>query len=309
MAQKKPNSPKPPTRAPERIRSNRDLREFQRLMMQAVTRPLGPGDRMKRTWEDGRATKEVVGTFSRDNDRMSGVERLEIYNRMYWFRTLDSLYEDLPGLRAVLGERVFMRLIETYLVKVPSRSYTLRDLPSRLEEFIRANRKLTAPHTSLAADMVAFEWSQIECFDGATRPIMTPNDLADTPPAKLKMDLQPQLRLLVLRYPVDDYAMALKENGMRAEASNAVESASATSRPTKRVRRPKPKRTYLAVHRHEGSLYFKSLELASYRMLTAIREGKTLPQAVAAAGPRVSATKVQEWFTNWMHLGWFCLRK
>jgi len=278
-------------------------------MMQAVTRPLGPGDRMKRTWEDGRATKEVVGSFSRDNDRMSGVERLEIYNRMYWFRTLDSLYEDLPGLRAVLGERVFMRLIETYLVKMPSRSYTLRDLPSRLEGFIRANRKLTAPHTSLAADMVAFEWAQIECFDGATRPIMTPHDLADTPPDRLKMDLQPQLRLLVLRYPVDDYAMALKENAMRGEASNAVDSATTTTRPAKRVRRPKPKRTYLAVHRHEGSLYFKGLELASYRMLTAIREGKTLPQAVAAAGPRASATKVQEWFTNWMHLGWFCLRK
>lgn len=278
-------------------------------MMQAVTRPLGPGDRMKRTWEDGHATKEVVGTFSCDNERMSGLERLEIYNRMYWFRTLDSLYEDLPGLRAVLGERGFMRLIQTYLVKVPSRSYTLRDLPSRLEEFIRAHRKLTAPHTSLAADMVAFEWAQIECFDGATRPIMTPNDLADMPPSRLKMDLQPHLRLLVLRYPINDYAMALKENGMRADASNAVDSASPTKRPAKSVRRPQPKRTYLAVHRHEGSIYFKILELASYRMLTAIRAGKTLPQAVAAAGPRVTATKVQEWFTNWMHLGWFCLRK
>lgn len=309
MAQKKPNSPKPPSRAPERIRSTRDLREFQRLMMQAVTRPLGPRDRMKRTWEDGRSTKEVVGTFSRDNDRLSGVERLEIYNRMYWFRTLDSLYDDLPGLRAVLGERAFMRLIEAYLVKLPSRSYTLRDLPDRLEAFIRANRKYTAPHTALAADMVAFEWAQIECFDGATRPVMTPNDLADTPPSRLKMDLQPHLRLLVLRYPVDDYAMAVKENGMRADASNAVEAASSESNPVKRVRRPKPKRTYLAVHRHEGTIYYKSLTLASYRMLTAIREGKTLPQAVAAAGPRVKASQVQEWFANWMHLGWFCVRK
>ncbi len=278
-------------------------------MMQAVTRPLARGDRMQRKWVDGRATQEVVGSFSRDNARMSGVERLEIYNRMYWFRTLDSLYEDLPGLRAVLGERRFMRLMETYLVKEPSRSYTLRDLPARLEKFIRANRKLTAPHTALAADMVAFEWAQIECFDGATRPVMTPDDLADQPPAKLKMDLQPHLRLLVLSYPVDDYAMALKENGMRADASQAVDGVGEGSRAVKRVRRPKRKRTYLAVHRHEGTIYFKNLEVTSHRMLAAIRAGKTLPQAVAAAGARVSAAQVQRWFTEWMQLGWFCLRK
>jgi len=303
-----PKKPKLPLRAPERIRSTADLRELQRLMMHAVTRPLGPGQRSQRRWDDGRAAKEVVGTFSKDNERLSGLERIEIYNRMYWFRTLDSLYEDLPGLRAVLGERKFMRLIETYLVKQPSRSFTLRDLPSRLGKFIRSHRSLTAPHTALAADMTSFEWAQIECFDGASRPPMTPADLTKTPPGRLRMNLQPQLRLLVLRYPVDDYAIALKRNAMRADASNAVESAKASNRSTPRVRRPKAKRTYLAVHRHEGTIYFKNLELASYRMLTALRDGKTLPQAVAAAGPRVKPAQVQAWFANWMQLGWFCPR-
>ena len=27
---------------------------------------------------------------------------LEIYNRQYWFRVLDCLYDDYPGLRAIL---------------------------------------------------------------------------------------------------------------------------------------------------------------------------------------------------------------
>ncbi len=309
MAQKKPKNPEPPKRAPERIRNVADLRDFQRLMMQAVTRPLGAGDRSQRRWTDGRTTAEVVGTFSKANEHLSSLDRIEIYNRMYWFRTLDSLYEDLPGVRAVLGERKFMRLIETYMVKMPSRSFTLRDLPSRLEKFIRTHGKLTTPYTALAADMAAFEWAQIECYDGEARPPMTSADLVGTPSARLKMDVQPQVQLLRLQYPVDDYAIALKKNGMRAEASNAVESASAGKRATKLVRRPKPKRTYLAVHRHEGTIYYKNLELASYRMLLALRAGKTLPQAIAAAGPRVKPARVQEWFANWMQLGWFCSRK
>ena len=151
----KPNTPKPPRRAPERIRSTADLRAFQRLMMQAVTRPLAPGAKSQRRWSDGRKTEEVVGSFAKANDRLSALERIEIYNRMYWFRTLDSLHEDLPGLRAVLGEKKFARLIETYLTKEPSRSFTLRDLSARLEKFIRAHPKLTAPHTALAADISA----------------------------------------------------------------------------------------------------------------------------------------------------------
>lgn len=308
MARKLPKPPKPPSLAPERIRSTADLREFQRLMMQAVTRPLAPGAKAKRRWSDGRAAEKVVGSFSKANDRLSALERIEIYNRMYWFRTLDSLYEDLPGLRAVLGEKKFMRLIETYLEKEPSRSFTLRDLPARLEKFIRTHPRLTTPHTALAADMTAFEWAQIECYDGAARPPMTPDDLADSPPDKLKLDLQPQIKLLALRYPVDDYAIALKRDALRGDASNAVESVRKTTR-RKTVRRPAPARTWIAVHRHEGVIYYKRLEAPAFRMLTALREGKTLPRAVAAAGPRIKPEQVQEWFANWMQLGWFTPRK
>lgn len=308
MAPKKPKPPSP-ARAPERIRTTADLRAFQRLMMQAVTRPLAPGDRAQRRWVDGRPAARVIGTFSKGNDRLDAVERIEIYNRMYWFRTLDSLYEDLPGLRAVLGVRKFVRLIETYLSKLPSRSYTLRDLPSRLEGFIRSQPKLTAPHTALAADMAAFEWAQVECYDGGAHPPMTPDDIADQPPSRLKLAVQPQIQLLALRYPVDDYAIALRQNGPRADASNAVDGAVRKNQRVKRVRRPGPARTYLAVHRHEGHIFYKRLEAPAYRMLQALREGRTLPRAVAAAGPRVKPQEVQSWFANWMQLGWFYPRK
>ena len=305
MARKKPKLPKPPRLAPERIRSTADLRDFQRLMMQAVTRPLAPGAKSQRRWNDGRSTEDVVGSFSKANDRLSALERIEIYNRMYWFRTLDSLHEDLPGLRAVLGERKFARLIETYLTAEPSRSFTLRDLPARLEKFIRAHPRLTAPHTALAADMAAFEWAQIECFDGGALPPAAPDDLADAPPARLKLGLQSQIQLLALRYPVDDYAIALKRDALRADASNAVESTSRKKSRQLQVKRPAPARTWLAIHRHEGVIYYKRLEAPAYRILTALRDGKPLARAVAAAGPRVKPEQVQAWFTNWMQLGWF----
>ena len=43
------------------------------------------------------------------NDRLSSLERLQIYSRSYWFRILDSFTEDFPGLRAIVGEKQFER--------------------------------------------------------------------------------------------------------------------------------------------------------------------------------------------------------
>lgn len=303
-----PAKPMPP-RAPERIRSTADLRAFQRLMLQAVIRPLGPGNRARRTWPDGRPAAAVIGTFAAPNDRLTGLERIEIYNRMYWFRTLDSLYEDLPGLRAVLGERRFLRLIEAYLVRHPSRSFTLRDLPARLEGFIRRTPRLTAPHTALAADMAAFEWAQVECFDAAARPPLVPPDLAGRPAARLRLDLQPHVRLLALRHPVDDFAIAAKQGALRRDASNAVGRSARATAARPRLRRPRPEPVWLAVHRHAGRIYYKRLEAPGFRVLTALRRGRTLAQAVAAAGRGLRPEQVRDWFATWMHLGWFCARE
>ncbi|MDP2136732.1 MAG: DNA-binding domain-containing protein, partial [Candidatus Didemnitutus sp.] len=122
--------------APATVRSKRELADLQRAMFAVVTRPLGRNTRMQHRWSDGRRTSAVAAEIAKPNDRLSAFERLEIYNRMYWFRVLDSLHEDCPGLRAVLGERKFMRLSEAFLQKYPSRYWTLRDLPQRLAKFI-----------------------------------------------------------------------------------------------------------------------------------------------------------------------------
>src|SRR5215469_604765 len=98
---------KPPPRAPGRLRSTADLRALQRLMANALVRPLAPGDALQPTWIDGRPMAEVAAEFIKPNDRLTAFERLEIYNRMYWFRLMDSVLEDSPGLRALLGERRF----------------------------------------------------------------------------------------------------------------------------------------------------------------------------------------------------------
>ena len=294
---------------PAPLDSPRALRAFQRLMKDAVVRPLAPGHRMQRRWKDGRPMAAVAAEFIKPNDRLTSFDRLEIYNRMYWFRIIDCFYDDCPGLRAALGERKFSRLAVAYLTKHPSRSFTLRNLCSRLEEFIRAEPRWTAPRPALAREIARFEWAQTVAFDEASCPVVTPADFARAKPARLRLGLQPYLTLLALEHPVDSYVIAVKKRDtLRAEASNATTSARHAAR-LHPVSPPRRERTWVAVHRVDNQLYYKRLDAPAFRILTALRDGQTLHRAVAAAGRGVTPEQVQAWFALWVQLGWFCRRK
>jgi hypothetical protein len=313
-----PAKPKNPARrfAPEHVRSTRELAALQRAMWTLISRPLTPGNRMPRRWTDGRPTAALAAQIARPNDRLTSFERLEIYSRMYWFRVLDSLYDDCPSLRAVLGVPRFTKLAEAYLVKYPSRSFTMRDLPSRLARFIREEPRFTRPHTALCHDIARFEWARVEVFDSAALPVFTADDLLDANPARLRLNLQPYLQLLSLDYPVDEFIHAVKQRDelSRGEASNTALAAPARVVRAAKVALPEAARTHVAVHRLEGTIYFKRLEPAAFKILTAIRAGRTLSQALAAGIPRAQSLradwpeKVQRWFRTWMELGWFCRR-
>ena len=91
---------------------------------------------------DGRSTAEIAESFIAPNSRLTAFERLEIYNRQYWFRVLGALAEDFAGLSAVLGAHAFEELSIAYLTAHPSRSFTLRNLGSKLPEWLAANPRL-----------------------------------------------------------------------------------------------------------------------------------------------------------------------
>jgi hypothetical protein len=298
---------RPPKHAPKRIASTADLRSFQRMMAAAVIRPLDANDNLQSRWIDGRAMDKVAAEFIKPNDRLTSFERLQLYNQMYWFRLFDAIRDDCPGLLATLGEKAFGGLAQAYLAKCPSRSFTLRNLCSRLEDFIRRHPGLTAPRTALALEIARFEWAQTVAFDGESRPVVTAAGLAGTPPARLRLGLQPYVTLLDLRYPVDSYLMSIKRReAMRSEASNTPDSKVVHRHSLRRARLPRPSRTFVAVHRVDNRLFYKRLEPAGFRILEALRRGSTLSRAIAAAGRGVKPARVRSWFTAWMALGWFC---
>ena len=74
-----------------------DLAQLQREMAAAVMQPLTADEQMRATTPDGRSMTAVAESFIAPNSRLTAFERLEIYNRQYWFRVLGALAEDFPG--------------------------------------------------------------------------------------------------------------------------------------------------------------------------------------------------------------------
>jgi hypothetical protein len=289
-----------------------NLLAIQRRMARAVMTPLTRDEQMRPTAPGGGSMRAEAAKFIKPNDRLTSFERLEIYNRQYWFRVLSGFAEDFPGLRAVLGERKFDAVAKAYLTDCPSESFTLRNLGSRLEAWLRKHTKMLGDRAALAIDIARLEWADIDAFDGLAEPGLKQEDLARANPAKLRLRLQPYIHLLDLRYPVDDLLLEVRKD---ADELNVASNAFSERQKKKRVRQVaalKPAEIFLAVHRLDESVFFRRLEREEFAILSALASRKTLAKALDAAwncskiSPGDRQSRVQHWFQTWSSLGWFC---
>jgi hypothetical protein len=290
-----------------------NLEELQRAVFDVVRQPLTEDERMREQTIDGRSTKAIAEEIVKPNDRLTSVERLEIYNRVYWFRLLSSLADDFPGLRAVIGQESFDKVLLGYLTEMPSVSYTLRDLGSRLESWLRAHPDLISSNERMAMDMVRLEWADIEAFDAAEYPVLSQAELASLGEDPI-FHLQPYLQLLDLAYPMDELLLKVRETEEPETdiSSNVVMMDHSDSAPRKQLPLPKSKKVFLAVHRQENIVYFKRLKPEGFALLRAMQQGQSLSQAIETSvnwsGKKLERVMEQlhDWFANWSGLGWFC---
>lgn len=286
------------------------LHEIQRRMAAAVMHPLTRSETMPRRRRNGVSNISEAEAIIRPNDRLTSFERLEIYNRQYWFRLYTSFEEDFPGLEAVLGRARFDALMRRYLTDCPSQSFTLRNLGSRLDTWLEQHPDAIEPHVTLARDMARLEWAHVEAFDSEELPRLSAEALAAIGENSI-LHLQPYLRLLSLSYPVDDLLLQVRsENGSSASSTNNASSAR-KRRHVRRVAALAPNPMHLAVHRLENSAWYKPLSPEEFLLLSALLAGKALGEALDDAFAASSipedqhASFLQDSFANWAMLGWF----
>lgn len=286
------------------------LADIQRAMAAAVMQPLTPRDGMQPSASDGSSMEQVAASFIAPNSQLSAFERLEIYNRQYWYRVLDSFAEDFAALRMILGSRAFHTLSVAYLTAHPSRSFTLRNLGVMLVDWLIANPQYAGRRHALAVDVARVEWAFVEAFDNAEYPPLTVEQIA-TLDAASRLALQPHVQLLALHYAADDLALNLHKQEKRQTSEAGVQQEE-VELPKARLPKLRRRPTWVAAHRVDNSVFYLRLRREEFLTLSAIRQGLSLVDAIETGfvGSRIPVMRhaafVQEWFARWAELGWIC---
>jgi hypothetical protein len=216
--------------------------------------------------------------------------RLELYHRQYWFRLLDSLEEDFPALRWLLGEGPFWKLLEDYLVEKPPTTPSLRYLGEGLADHI-ARHAGEVPHAPHAEDLARVEYALCLAMELGDRPTVDPAKLATD-----RLELPPHLQLIPVRTPAEIlHARALRGG------------------PCHHLAAPKPgANRIVAVYRHQDEAHLRRVPLPEHALLSAIARTHSLEAAMdhvlslpLALRPK-SQQKIQAWFRRWFELGWIC---
>jgi hypothetical protein len=287
------------------------LLEIQRAMAAAVMMPLTADEDMQPVAPDGREMHAVAETFIAPNNRLTAFERLELYNRQYWYRLLDALADDFPALRAVLGPKRFEALSIAYLQVYPSRSFSLRNLGSSLIDWMAEHPENSGRRHRLALDVARLEWAFVEAFDNAENKPLTSDQIRGLS-AESRLGLQPHVRLLALDHAAVDLVLALHRRQRRDSSEAGVRHDESSETSAEKLPRVARRPTWVVAHRIDNSVYYRDLAREEFLTLTAIQSGQCLGEALEAGfvGSRKPQSRwpkmVEQWFANWAEFGWIC---
>jgi hypothetical protein len=241
-------------------------------------------------------TEKIEQVVSRSHSQTS-IERLAVYANAYYSRLIECLESEFPVFRQTVGEDTFAQFAVEYLQRYPSQSYTLGKLGENFPRYLDETKPPRQPEepqigwADFLVDLARLERTFSEVFDGPdveNQPRLTADELLSIEPdlwptARLKM--VPCLRLLSLRFPLNDFYTAAK-NGKQPAMPAAADSWMAITR-----------RDYI-VRRYE-------LNRPQFLLLNALQRGETISDAIAYAAESYLgetaqfAVELQTWFKIW----------
>jgi hypothetical protein len=186
-----------------------DLAQTQQLLWTLITAPEGAAAAVARLDPTDRSAAESLASA---DARLSGLERLDIYANMYFYRIRDCLKEDFVAVCAVVGDDNFHNLITDYLLVHPPEHFSLRYAGQHLPALLRGHSLAT--RWPYLPDLAKLEWAILEAFDAADAPALQPADLAAVPQDRwpeLRFQLTPSLQWLDLEWAVHDVWRAAQD--------------------------------------------------------------------------------------------------
>ncbi len=188
-----------------------DLKSVQSLLRRLIVAPSGAADGLR---AESDLPPGGLDAVIRGDERLSAIERLDIYAGMYFYRLLDCLKEDYPATLAVVGATNFHNLVTGYLLAYPPSHPSVLYAGHHLADFL-ASHPLRDEWPFLA-DLARFERALIDVFHGPDAPALEADELRAAAPTDwpaLELEIHPASELLALQWDVAKIVRAVEEGG------------------------------------------------------------------------------------------------
>jgi hypothetical protein len=243
------------------------LEDSQQLLWTLISAPESVAATLAAPGPDGARLQAKVEAQIAGDDRLSAVDRVDIYANMYFYRLHDCLAQDFSAVRAVIGDARFHNLITDYLLMHPSAHPSLRFAGSRLPEMLRTHK--LSHRWPFLADLARLEWALLDAFDAPDAQLLRESDLDRVSPSDwdtLRFRLTPSVQLLDADWDVDAMWSRIQHG----------------ERPDTPARTP----TALVVWRRDFRVFHRAVDRLERDALVDLREGKrfgVLCEHIAAA--------------------------
>lgn len=274
---------------------NSGLRDLQALLYRLITAPEGvtQGLAAERGLKPG-----ALDDLIESDDRLSAVQRLEIYANAYFHRILDCLKEDFPATLAVLGDDNFHNLVTGYLIEYPPTEPSISFAGRHLADFL--HRHPMRERWPFIAELAYLERTLIEVFHAGEAQALNAEAmrsiaLADWP--ALAMRTHPALAIVDCEWRVDEL---LREAGNAADQPGRYSDALARTAPARAA-------VSVLVWRRNARVHYRALERAERAALGLASTGASFAalceMAAAEAGGEEPVALINRLLTRWLDEG------
>ena len=186
-----------------------DLRRLQEIIYRLIAAPTGVAEGLAQV---GLPRKDGLDRLVASDDRMTPIERVEIYAQGYFYRILDVLKEDYPATLAVAGADNFHNLVTGYLIDYPPTEPSIYFAGQHLATYLATHP--LCERLPYLPDLVRLERIILESFHAADAQALDADAMRAIPPAEwpaLLMRAHPATRLVESAWRVDRVLHAVED--------------------------------------------------------------------------------------------------
>jgi hypothetical protein len=259
-----------------------DLKQFQSLLYRRITSPDALTVGLS---GDGGSSSGGTAVLVLGDERLSALERIDIYANAYFYRLLDCLNEEFPATLAVVGPDNFAALGRDYLLHYPPSEPSIIHAGRYLATFLRNHR--LARQWPFIAELARLERAILDVFHARDAPALGVEALRMIPSQQwpgLKLQAHPAVEIVHGEWRV-------------ADVLSEVESGDDWSEPGHQS-------GAVIVWRQDAQVRYRDLQEVEARALALVSEGATFAaicEAIAADPDQPDqATLIGQMLARWL---------